>query len=174
MILPETKAFLTFLRNNKPIRDQIRAAPDKTLLYAGTIIPNRRAAWQEIERLKGQYPDLADHEILPDILKRIPVPGTFPHLHAWVSSIDPLSPWDKNGFFAWRALSGIFASNAVGKVSFCIGSEVRKDNKVFAATEIAVLARNPNIDNVTRDALAYYQRCLQNKNSAMNLGFFHG
>ncbi len=57
-----------------------------------------------------------------------------------------------------------------------IGSGVQRrqpdeDNKVFAATEIAVLARNPNIDPTARDVLAYYQRCLLQGQTNMNFGY---
>ena len=31
-------------------------------------------------------------------------------------------------------------------------------NKVFAATEVSVLARNPNVDATTRDLVAFFQR----------------
>lgn len=51
---------------------------------------------------------------------------------------------------AWRALSGILASNAVGTVSFAIGS------------------------GVTKDILACYQRCIRNRQAAINFGFTGG
>ena len=71
----------------------------------------------------------------------------------------------------WRALSGIFAANAAGKVSFWVGGGVN-DSKVFVVTEIKVLARNPNVDPmVNGNLLEYYLRCVQNKNPDMNVGF---
>jgi hypothetical protein len=92
-------------------------------------------------------------------------------LLAWVKALDSLAPWKENGYTAWRALSGIFAANAIGTVSFYIGSSVTRAGKVFVATELPVLMRNPNVDAVTRDVLSYYQRCVQNGRSAINFGF---
>ena len=71
-------------------------------------------------------------------------------------------------------MSGIFAANAVGPVSFYVGSGINKKDKVFAATEIPVLLRNPNVDALTKDVLAYYQRCVQNKQQGINFGFISG
>ena len=70
----------------------------------------------------------------------------------------------------WRALSGIFAANATGKVSFWIGGGVN-ESKVFVVTELKVLLRNPHVDPVVKDLLEYYLRCVQNKNPDMNVGF---
>jgi hypothetical protein len=169
---PQTRDLLRFLNQNPGLRAQIRAAPDKTLLYAGRFF---QPIWKELAQLKHSKPNLADKEILPDVLARIRLPGRpFPTLLDWVKSLDGLQPWDKNGFIAWRAVSGIFASNAVGAVSFQIGSEVRRGDKVFAATEISVLARNPNVDPLTRDMVEYYQRCLQTGKADLNAGYLAG
>jgi len=164
---PETKDFLVFLQKNPAIRSQIRAAPGKTLLYAGRFF---KPMWQEIEDLKRANPQLWDKQTLPDVLSRIAVPG-FANLLLWVKHLESRVPWTPDGFTLWRALSGIFAANAVGAVSFQVGSGVKADEKVFAATEIYVLARNPNIDATTRDLLEYYLRCVKNKNADLNIGF---
>jgi hypothetical protein len=171
-LLQPTRDLLGFLQRNPAIRSQIRAAPNQTLLYAGNFF---RPMWQDLADLKRRNPQFAAKEILPDVLIRIRVQGQR-HLNLldWAKALDILQPWNENGFIAWRALSGIFASNAIGTVSFFIGSGVTRDDKVFAATEISVLARNPNIDAITRDALAYYQRCLQTKQANMNFGFIAG
>ena len=68
-------------------------------------------------------------------------------------------------------ISGIFAANAIGAVSFQIGSDVGRANKVFAATELNVLQRNPNVDARTKDLLAYYQRRIRHDPSAVDFGF---
>jgi len=109
------------------------------------------------------------------VLARIQVRGA-PHsnLLAWAQALDTQQPWAENGFIAWRALSGIFAANAVGAVSFAIGSPVSAANKVFAATEVSVLARNPNVDATTRDLVAYFQRCIQTRQDHINVGFIAG
>ena len=113
--------------------------------------------------------------MLPDVLVSVKVHGhPYTDLLKWAQALDSQSPWQENGFIVWRALSGIFAANAVGAVSFLIGSGVTKNEKVFAATEIAVLARNPNVDAITKDILAYYQKCLQTKQPNMNFGFIAG
>jgi hypothetical protein len=71
----------------------------------------------------------------------------------------------------WRALSGIFAANAEGAVSFQIGSGVTPQRKVFAANEVAVLARNSKVDATTSDLVAYYQRCIASGQPDINTGF---
>jgi hypothetical protein len=171
-----TKEFLGFLQQHPEIRMQIRATPNKTLLYAGSFWPtigrDSKPVWKELLDWKRSNPVLADKETLPDILMRILIHGRpFANLLDWTKQLDPLQPWKENGFLVWRALSGIFAANAVGKVSFYIGSGVTKGEKVFAATELGVLAKNPNVDSVTKDMLAYYQRCINNKQADINAGF---
>lgn len=169
---PPTKTLLAYLQKNPAIRNRIRAAPNKTLLYAGMIF---MPAWKEIAELKRTNPQVADKETLPDVLVRIGLPGhPSPNLLSYVQDVERQVPWKPDGFALWRALSGIFAANAFGKVSFYIGSGVTKDEKVFAATEMSVLARNKNIDPLAMDLLEYYRRCLQNKQSAMNLSFLAG
>jgi hypothetical protein len=111
--------------------------------------------------------------MLPDVLARIPVPSTgHPNLLKYVQHVERLVPWKPDGFTLWKALSGIFAANATGSVSFQIGSGVSATEKVFAATEIGVLARNPGIDAITRDLLAYFQRCIQSGQTSVNVGFW--
>ncbi len=172
-LLEPTRLFLRFLQHNPLIRSQIRAAPGKTLLYAGKVISD---AWKEVEQLKVSYPEYRDKQTLSEVLARIALVGQpYPTLLSWGLSLDRIGVYKYNGFIAWRALSGIFAANAVGAVSFYVGSGVsKKDLKVFAATEISVLARNPRIDQTTRDALGYYERCLRTGNPDMNFGFIHG
>ncbi len=164
----QTRAFLTFLQSNPGVRDQIRAAPGKTLLYAGSFF---KPVWREIAEYKRSQPQLADKQTLPDVLALIRVPGTpYPSLLAYVQDVESKVPWNPDGFTLWRALSGLFAANAVGAVSFSIGSGVT-GAKVFAATEAMVLARNPQVDPVTKDMVAYYLSCIKNKQVNINAGF---
>ena len=72
-LLQPTKDFLRYLQQNPAVRAQIRAAPGKTLLYAGTFF---RPVWQEIAAQKRSSPQLADKQVLPDVLERIQVSGT--------------------------------------------------------------------------------------------------
>ena len=168
-MLTQTKDLLRFLQKNPAIRSRIAAPRDKTLLYAGHFV---RPAWQEIEQLKRTNPDVASKQLLPDVLAKIPTPGQpHPTLLAWAKALDALVPWKENGFIVWRALSGIYAANATGKVSFYIASNVTKSEKVFAATELSVLLRNPKVDAVSKDLLAYYDRCVKGGQSAINIGF---
>ena len=168
-LLPETRAFLSYLQANPGVRQQIRAAPGKTLLYAGSFF---KPMWREIEEAKRRDATLASKEILPEVLARIRTPGApQPTLRQYVEAVERQVPWQPDGFTLWRALSGIFASNAAGPVSFQIGSGVT-DQKVFAATEAAVLARNPKVDETTKDLLAYYQRCIDRGEATINAGYF--
>lgn len=171
-MLQPTKDLLQFLQKNPAVRAQIRAAPDKTLLYAGSFF---KPVWRELAELKLSSPQIAAKQILPEVLERIRVAGqAFANLLAWAQDIDKLQPWKENGFIVWRALSGLYAANAVGAVSFYVAAQVLRNKKVFAATEIAVLSRNPNVDATTKDVLAYYQRCLQSKQANMNFGYIAG
>lgn len=168
---PSTKAFLSFLQKNPAVRDRIRASPGNTLLYAGAFF---KPAWKEIADLKQSNTQVATKETLPDVLAQINSPDKgFANLLAYVQDLERRVPWRPDGFTLWRALSGIFAANAVGAVSFSVASGVTRD-KVFAATELAVLIRNPNVDALTKEVLAYYQRCLDSKQTALNFGFISG
>jgi hypothetical protein len=171
-LLQPTKDLLVFLQKNPTVRTRIAAPPNATLLYAGNFF---RPIWQELEQLKRMNRDLASKRTLPEVLAGIPTPGQ-PHatLLAWAKSLDALTPWKENGYIAWRALSGIYASHAIGTVSFYVGSGISKSDKVFAATEVSVLMRNPNVDGVTKDVLQYLQRCIQSGQRAINFGFVGG
>ena len=163
-----TKDFLSFLRLHPEIRNQIRAAPGRTLLCLLFFKP----MWKEIADYKRAHPEVADKQMLPDVLTRITAPGTgYFSLLAYVQDVERQVPWQPDGFTTWRALSGIFAANATGPVSFQIGSGVHAAQKVFAATEASVLSRNPNVDPTTKDLIAYFQRCIQSKHADINLGF---
>ena len=171
-LLQPVRELLSFLQKNAALRARIAAPPNATLLYAGRFF---RPVWKEIEQLRVSRPEVASKTLLPDVLSRIATPGqSHPHLLGWAKALDALSPWHENGFIVWRALSGIFAANAVGAVSFYIGSGVTRDDKVFAATELPVLLRNPNVDATTKDLLAYFQRCVQRGQAEINLGFMAG
>jgi hypothetical protein len=171
-LLQPTKAFLSFLQKNPAVRARIQAAPNSTLLYAGNFF---KPVWMELEQLKRTNRDVASKTLLPEVLATIATPGqAYPTLLAWAKALDTQAPWKENGFIAWRALSGIFASNASGTVSFYIGSNITKAEKVFAATELPVLLRNPNVDAVTKDVLAYYERCIKSGETALNFGFLGG
>lgn len=172
---PATKAFIRFLSQNPAIRGQIRAGHDKTLLYSGAFF---RASYQEIKSRKLVDPQVADKETLPEVLARITLlPGkspnpakSYPNLLAYVNDLETQVPKNPDQFMIWRALSGIFAANATGKVSFWIGGGVN-ESKVFVVTELKVLLRNPNVDPLVKDLLEYYLRCVQSKNPDMNVGF---
>ena len=165
----ETLSFLRYLQRNPSVRSSIRAAPDRTLLYAGSFV---KPMWKEIEAFKRMHPEYATLQTLPDVLKTLPAPvPDHAHLLAHLENLQGRVPWKPDGLILWKAMSGIFVSNAVGKVSFQIGSGVTKVDKVFAATEVAVLSRNPRIDPVSRDLLDYYSRCIRNGESAINVGY---
>jgi hypothetical protein len=166
VLQPGTRALLSILHAQPALRWQIRAPRDRTLLYSGSFF---RPVWKEIADAKRTRPELADKETLPEVLARLPVPGTtYPNLLAFVEDVE--QPWQPDGYTVWRALSGIFASNAEGRVSFQVGSGIGQA-KVFAATEVPVLLRNPKVDPVTKDLIAYFQRCVRSRQPHVNLGF---
>ena len=169
---PLTRQFLSFLQSNPAIRYQIRAAPNQTLLYAGFYF---KPMWKEIADFKLQNPDFAQKETLPEVLARISVPGAgYPNLLTYIQTVERQVPWKPDSFTLWRALSGIFASNAVGAVSFQIGSGITPGEKVFAATELGVLLKNQNVDAATKDLLSYFERCIQSKQVNINFGYLAG
>jgi hypothetical protein len=171
---PATTGFLRFLHDNRAIRDQIRAGHDRTLLYAGwnpNTIGGRlgyqqyeKRVYHEILARERQHPELQHKEILTDVLERVPAPGTpHPNLMEFAHHVEREVGGSRNDLdVLWRTLSGIFASNASGAVSFYLGTRVEAGQFVFTNTEIPVLMRNPHVDQTTKDMLAYYDRCLKN------------
>jgi hypothetical protein len=165
----ETRKLFVFLRQNRAVRDRIAASPNATILYSGQIL---KPAWKEVADMKRKYPGLSGRKTLPEVLEKISlVNQPFANLLEWAQSLDSILPWKDNGFIVWRALSGIFASNAVGAVSFVIGSGITRTDKVFAATEVPVLLRNPRLDPTTRDLLEYYRRCIAQRRSDIGVSF---
>lgn len=166
-----TKAFLAFLQKHPDLRQRIAAAPGRTVAYAGDFTDG--AAWQRLQRRQIGAPGTNDFQMLPDVLRAIPCP---PGLYAAVSLVTPPGvrtmyeyvgfltgdkglgyvaqvPWSDDGFIVWRALSGIFMSNARGRVRIMLGDVAAPGEKVFFRTEVFVLDRNPNIDMFSREAI---------------------
>jgi hypothetical protein len=168
MLNKKTKDLLIYLRDNSAVRQQIRAPHDQTLLYAGHFF---KPMWREIIELKHKDSSLSNKVILPELLAKIQIPGSSSSMLSYVNEIEKQVPWNPDGFTIWRALSGIFASNATGKVSFQIGSGISTADKVFAATEVGVLLRNPNVNATTKNLVTFYQRCIRNGISDINFGF---
>lgn len=169
-LLQDTTDFLTFLRQNPVLRRRIAAAPDKTLIYAGSFI---RPMWKELAAIRLQHPHDTGFELLPEVLGKLPPPpGATGTLKTYVEGLtdEKRMPWKDNGFIIWRALSGIYASNAVGKVYMYVGSGITKE-KVLAATEIGVLARNPNVDPVSLEMIRYIQHCIRTGRADVNMGY---
>mgnify|MGYP001793073701 CR=1 FL=1 len=134
-----------------------------------------RAVWEDLEYTKLTHAGFSAKKMLPEVLSGIRLAGApYPNLLDWAMALDAFPPWKENGVTVWRALSGIFAANAVGTVSICIGSGIKKADKVLAATELPVLLRNQTVDLVTKDILQYYQRCLQQGQSTIDFGYMAG
>jgi hypothetical protein len=172
-LLQDTRSFLEYLRQHKEVRDRIKAGRDKTTLYAGNVFA---AAWREVQILQSKQPGTM--ETLHDVLSKLPAPPPGPGtLQSYAESLaqkERVVNGARSERVIWRALSGIFASNAEGKVWFYLGSEVAPDTKVFALTEVHVLKRNPRITSESQDMLAYFERCVRNRNAEMNAGFLPG
>lgn len=176
-LLAPTREFISYLQRHPEVRSKIRALPGKTLLYAGSTpfvlghqFGYQAPVWREIRALKLRDPQFADKQILQDVLRSVQTPGTShlnllsyaEHIEAEVQKHSRSQPEiDRNQLVVWRALSGLFAANAQGAVSFWLGTGSGGAEKVFASTEVWVLLRNPKIDSVTRDMLAYYETCLK-------------
>lgn len=131
--------------------------------------------WKEIAEFKQKNPEFARKETLPEVLGRLAAPGTkYSNMLLYIQDVERQVPWKPDSFTLWRALSGIFASNAAGAVSFQIGSGITAADKVFAATELSVLMRNPNVDAATKDLLSYFERCVQSKQVNINFAYLGG
>ena len=90
-----TKDFLSFLRQHPEIQNQIRAAPGRTLLYAGSFF---KPMWKEIADYKRAHPEVADKQMLPDVLARITAPGTgYLSLLAYVQDLSGRCPGSRMG-----------------------------------------------------------------------------
>jgi hypothetical protein len=163
---PELQRLHDFLRANPALRASIRAADGRTLLYAGRF---RISMYREILRDRATRPELADKQILADVLATVSGGTAHATMLAWVSAIEPqLPPVDADRM--WRLLSAIFVGNARGAVSFLIGGDISAA-KIFANNEVPVLLQNPNITQESKDMLAYYQRAILAGTAAINTGF---
>ena len=164
-----SRQFLAFLRDHPELRALIQAPPGRSIFYAGSF---GRSAWEELLELKGRYPEVARKTTLADALSRIDLAGTpFGSLLAYAQEVERRVPQRPDAFILWRALSGIYAMNAVGKVSFQIGSGMTAMGRVFATTELGILLRNPLVDEVSKDLMAYYDRCIRSGEDLVNVGF---
>jgi hypothetical protein len=163
-----TKAFLHYLGQHLELRHRIRAAPNCAIAYVGDFSDG--AAWKRLLRRQLSDPRENDFQMLPDVLKKILCP---PDLYAEVGLITPPAVRTlldyaqfltgagdypaqipvEDGFIIWRALSGIFMSNAMGRVRLMVGEAPTPGTKVFFRTEVFVLDRNPKIDVFARGAV---------------------
>jgi hypothetical protein len=184
-LLADTRNFLNYLQKHRELRDRIKAGRDKTILYAGDgfptlggtgFTPNWRQLQDHKQRLQDQQREQPSVvETLHDVQTKLPAPP--PNVGTLQSYAEKLAEQEKrtNGARAerviWRALSGIFASIAQGKVWFLVGSHVDPDTKVFALTEVHVLRRNPNISPESKDMLEYYVRCVQRRDPDISGGY---
>ena len=164
---PELQSLLRFLRANPALRASIRAEDNRTLLYAGRYFASM---YKEIQRERARRPELADKQIMADVLVKLPAPGTpYPTLMDWIAFCEQvLKPADAD--LMWRYLSAVFVGNARGAVSFMIGSDISAA-KIFANTEVPRLLQNPDITQESKDMLAYYQRAILAGTAAINTGF---
>lgn len=164
-----TKALLHYLQQHPALRGQIAAGPGQTVAYAGSI--GGDPAWLRLLRHQLGDPHANDFQMLPDVLKLIPCP---PDLYKAVGLVTPprvLTLLDYlqfitgdgpgyarqvpagDAFVLWRAFSGIFMSNAKGRVRLLVGTVPNPQEKVFFVTEIFVLDRNPEIDMFAKGAV---------------------
>jgi hypothetical protein len=166
VLQPGTRALLSILHAHPSLRWQMRGVPNRTLLFSASFF---RSVWKELADLKRTNAAVKSKDTLLDVLARLPVPGTpYSSLLAFVQDVD--HPWQPDGFLVWRALSGILASNAEGAVFYQIGAGI-EPSRVFAAAELPGVLRDPSVDAVTKDLLAYFQRCVQSRQPGVNLEF---
>jgi hypothetical protein len=175
---PETRQFLHYLQTQPLVRAQLKAPRDSTVLYAGKVV---HEAYKEIKVLIATRAEYRHLVTLEEVLNGLPAPDTpFSTLQEYANSVLAVVPKLDDQFILWRALSGIYASNARGQVSFYTGTGISRDNddvdrrKVFAVTELHVLGRNEKVDTLTQDIVAYYQRCLSNPQESTAFSFIGG
>jgi hypothetical protein len=137
---------LRYLRAHPLVRTEIHAPERAMVLYSGTLFLK---AFEELRSLKGT-PEGRHLVKLEEVLKKVEVPDTdYPNLNAYANAVSSKAPHDEEDTLViWRALFGIYAAQASGQVSFYVGTGVSRDKtdlqnrKVFALTEVHVLARN--------------------------------
>lgn len=171
---PETRQFLRYLHAHPSVRTEIQAPEHATVLYAGTLF---RKAFEELKALQAT-PTGRHLVMLEDVLKKVAAPDTdYPTLYAYANAASSNERQDEDTLIIWRALSGIYAAQARGQVSFYVGKGVSRDKndlqnrKVFALTEVHVLERNGHLDTLTKDIVAYFQRCLRNPKESTAFSF---
>jgi hypothetical protein len=172
-----TREFLRYLHAHPLIRTKIHAPEHATVLYAGTFF---RKAFEELRALKAT-PEGRHLVTLEEVLSKVEAPDTdFPNLMAYANAVSTKTPYDDDTLIIWRALSGIYAAQAKGQVSFYVGKDVSRNKndlqnrKVFALTEVHVLARNGHLDTLTKDIVEYFQRCLCNPQESTAFSFIGG
>ena len=181
-----TIAFLRYLETHPTVCKQIRAAAGKTMLYAGDGGPTLGTErfgylvpmWREIARLKSQDPQYHDKEVLHDVIERVAAPDTpFNSVLLYVQDVEQKlgelrritnAVIDGDTDAIWRAMSAIFAKNAEGPVSICIGRAVNA-RKIFASTELPILLQNQKVDRATHDILHFYDRCFRSGQTDVGL-----
>jgi hypothetical protein len=181
----EILAFMKYLAANPGLRSRIGAPPNATLLYAGDRPQNTpwkdpwkasTPVYRKLQTMKLTEPSLSQKKTLEDVIGTLPAPGTkFPSLLAYAEHVDQQVKKDGVGRaernLIWRALSGIYASNARGAVSFLLGDGVSREAlKIFALTEIPVLERNPYVDSITREMIAYFKTCVLTHKPNIRIG----
>lgn len=174
---PETRQFLCYLHTHPLVRTKIQAPENATVLYAGTLF---REAWKELKAFKAT-PEGRHLVTLEEVLDKVDAPDTdFPNLNVYANAVSSTERGDEDTFIIWRALSGIYAAQARGQVSFYVGIGVSRDKadikkrKVFAVTELQVLARNGHLDTLTKDIVEYFRRCLRNPQESTAFSFIGG
>jgi len=172
---------MQYLAANPGLRSLIAAPPNATLLYAGDTAQNNpwkesTPVYRKLQTMKLTEPSLSQKKTLNDVLGTLSAPGTkFPSLLAYAEHVDQQVREDGAGpaerMLVWRALSGIYASNARGAVSFLLGDGVSREAlKVFALTEIHVLERNRGVDSITREMVAYLKTCVLTHKADIRIG----
>lgn len=140
--------------------------------YIGTQMYRLVAAWQKSVK---DTPVGVGFKTLPDVLKAMKdCPKivdkdceTVPYPNAWVffddlektKDLEALLPNRKKiATDAWRELSDIFASNAVGDIKIFDGAAddygKLKEDKAFILKELPALLKNPNLSREAKDILS--------------------
>ncbi len=164
-----TKRFLKYLRKHPDLRSRIRAPVGESVAYVGSF--DSEPAFLRLLRLQLTDSKTNNFFMLPDVLRRIPAPADLfaavglvapPPIRTFLDYVNFLTgeggwakqvPWSPDGFTIWRALSGIFVSNASGRLRLLVGDALNRGEKVFFKTEVFVLERNPDIDLFSRTAI---------------------
>lgn len=149
---PHLLSVFSLLKRHPAVRARLAAPVDKTIVYSGGMldpIPTEvdrevHAAWRMLAHAKAQDPVRFDYVTLEERLRQFHViefgESLFDHANRVAQSLKERGLADQAAIL-WRALSGIYAQGARGRVRALILPQPGIASSVFSLTEVSVLLK---------------------------------